>query len=237
MHKILLSLLCFCVASVASVALAANDTTAIKQTLQQNYQQAIGPIDQVNPTPIGGLYEVVTGDHIYYSDESGRYLIDSKLFDMQLRSNLTDARARQLFAVDIKKLPLELAIKKVKGNGKRTLISFEDPNCGYCKRLARELEQIDNLTHYVFLYPIFDGSAELVQGMLCSKKPFQAWDDWMLKGIRPAKGNCATKTDQVVALGRKLRVNGTPALIFGNGVMNPGYLPADQLEQALTANK
>ena len=142
MHKILLSLLCFCVASVASVALAANDTTAIKQTLQQNYQQAIGPIDQVNPTPIGGLYEVVTGDHIYYSDESGRYLIDGKLFDMQLRSNLTDARARQLFAVDIKKLPLELAIKKVKGNGKRILISFEDPNCGYCKKLAQELEQI-----------------------------------------------------------------------------------------------
>lgn len=234
MQKILLSLLFFCAAGAVH---AATDTAALKKTLQQQYQQAIGPIDQVNPTPVAGLYEVVTGDHIYYSDESGRYLIDGKLFDMQLRSNLTDARARQLFAVDIKKLPLELAIKKIKGNGNRTLISFEDPNCGYCKKLAQELEQIDNLTHYVFLYPIFEGSAEMVQGMLCSKKPFQAWDDWMLKGIRPAKGNCATKTDQVMALGRKLKVNGTPALIFGNGVMNPGYLPADQLEQALNDNR
>ena len=234
MHKILLSLL-FCCA--ANVAIAANDTTPIKQILQQNYQQAIGPIDQVNPTPVQGLYEVVTGDHIYYSDESGRYLIDGKLFDMQLRSNLTDARARQLFAVNVKKLPLELAIKKVKGKGKRTLITFEDPNCGYCKKLAQELEKIDDLTHYVFLYPIFEGSAELVRDISCSKQPFQAWDNWMLKGIKPPKGNCATKTDQVVALGRKLKVNGTPALIFGNGVMNPGYLPADQLEQALTANQ
>lgn len=234
MQKILLSLLICCATNVAH---AADDTTAIKQTMQQNYQQTIGPIDQVNTTPVPGLFEVVTGDHIFYSDESGRYLIDGKLFDMQLRSNLTDARARQLFAVDIKKLPLELSIKKVKGNGRRMLISFEDPNCGYCKKLAQELVKIDDLTHYVFLYPIFEGSAEMVQGMLCSKKPFQAWDDWMLKGIRPPKGNCATQTDQVMALGRKLKVNGTPALIFANGQMNPGYLPADQLEQALNENK
>ncbi len=234
MQKILLSLLFFCAAGAVH---AATDTAALKQTLQQQYQQAIGPIDQVNPTPVAGLYEVVTGDHIYYSDESGRYLIDGKLFDMQLRSNLTDARARQLFAIDIKKLPLELALKKVKGNGKRTLITFEDPNCGYCKKMAQELEKIDNLTHYLFLFPIFEGSGELVRDISCSKQPFKAWDAWMLNGVRPPKVNCATKTDQVLALGRKLKVNGTPALIFGNGQMNPGYLPADQLEQALTANK
>lgn len=234
MRKILLSLLFFCVAGSAH---AAADTAALKQTLQQQYQQAIGTIAQVNPTPIGGLYEVVTGDHIYYADESGRYLIDGSLFDMQSRSNITEARSRKLFAIDIGKLPLELAIKKIKGNGRRTLISFEDPNCGYCKRLARELEQIDNLTHYIFLYPIFDGSAEMVQGMLCSKQPFQAWEDWILKGIRPAKANCPTQTDQVIALARKLKVNGTPALIFGNGVMNPGYLPAEQLEQAIAVNQ
>lgn len=234
MKKLLLISLSLC-AAVAQAA--ATDTAALKQTLQQNYQQAIGPIDQVNPTPIGGLYEVVTGDHIYYSDESGRYLLDGKLFDMQERRNVTDARARQLFAIDVAKLPLELAIKKVKGNGKRVLITFEDPNCGYCKRLAQELEKVTDLTHYVFLYPIFEGSAEMVQGMLCSKQPFQAWDDWMLKGIRPAKGNCATQTEKVVALGRKLKVTGTPALLFANGVMNPGFMPAEQLEQALTANQ
>ncbi|GAB4116047.1 MAG: thiol:disulfide interchange protein DsbC [Sideroxydans sp.] len=234
MNKLLLLSLSLCAAFAQA---AGNDTAALKQTLQQNYQQAVGPIDQVNPTPVNGLYEVVTGDHIYYSDESGRYLLDGKLFDMQLRQNITDARARQLFAIDVARLPLELAIKKVKGNGKRTLITFEDPNCGYCKKLAQELERIDDLTHYVFLYPIFEGSTDLVRNITCSKQPFHAWDDWMLKGIRPPKENCATKTDKIVALGRKLKVNGTPALIFANGVMNPGYLPAEQLEQALNENK
>jgi len=231
MFRILLLLL------ATSLAHAADDKAAtIKETLQKNYQQLIGPVDQVTPSPIPGLYEVVTGDHIFYADETAQYLIDGAMFDLQARKNLTDARARKLFAIDIRKLPLDLAIKKVKGDGKRILISFEDPNCGYCKRLARELEQIDNLTRYIFLYPIFDGSAEMVQGILCSKQPFRTWDDWMLKGIRPPKGNCATQTGQVIALGRKLKVTGTPALIFANGVMNPGYLPAAQLEQALNDN-
>ncbi|MFA5371229.1 MAG: DsbC family protein [Sideroxydans sp.] len=234
MKKLLLLSLSLCAAFAQA---APNDTAALKQVLQQKHQQAIGPIDQVNTTPVTGLYEIVTSDHIYYSDESGRYLIDGKLFDMQDRRNITDARARHLFAIDISKLPLELALKKVKGNGKRTLITFEDPNCGYCKKMAQELEKIDNLTHYLFLFPIFEGSAELVRDISCSKQPFKAWDAWMLNGVKPSKGSCTTKTDQVVALGRKLKVNGTPALIFANGVINPGYLPADQLEQALTANQ
>lgn len=232
MSRILLLLLC-----LSSYAHAANDkAAALKETLQSNYQQLIGAIQQVNPSPITGVYEVVTDGHIFYSDESGQYLIDGSLFDLHKRSNITEARARQLFAIDVSKLPLELALKKVKGDGKRVLITFEDPKCGYCKKLAQELTGIDNMTHYLFLYPIFEGSAELVRDIACSKKPFQAWDDWMLKGVRPATGSCSVKSDQILALGRKLKVNGTPALIFGNGVMNPGYLPADQLEKALNDN-
>src|SRR5512142_2355071 len=101
---------------------------ALKDTLKKNYEQLIGPVDQVNRSPIPGLYEVVTGDHIFYSDKTGQYLIDGSMFDLKSRRNVTEARARQLFAIDFDKLPLELAVKKVKGNGKRKMAYFTDPN-------------------------------------------------------------------------------------------------------------
>ena len=211
-------------------------TAAIKDTLQKNYEQLIGPVDQVNKSPIPGLYEVVTGDHIFYTDESGQYLIDGSLFDLKARRNITEARSQQLFAIEFDKLPLELAVKKVKGNGNRKMAYFTDPNCGYCKKLESELQNVNDVTLYLFLYPIFDGSAEKVQAVWCSKDKVKAWDNLMLKGERPAAGKCDAPTAKVMELGRKLKVNGTPALIFANGVINPGYMPAAALNKALDDN-
>ncbi|MBU0690067.1 MAG: DsbC family protein [Gammaproteobacteria bacterium] len=220
-----------------SLAFAAGDKSAsIKESLQK-YQSLIGPVDQVNPSPIAGLYEVVTGDHIFYTDEKVEILIDGQMFDLNNRRNLTEARARTLFAVEFDKLPLNIAMKKVKGDGSRKMAYFTDPNCGYCKKLEQELKSIDNVTLYLFMYPIFNGSAEKVQGVLCSKDPVKAWDQLMQDGVQPKAGNCKVPTNEVMALGRKLKVNGTPALIFANGVINPGFLPADRLEQALNENK
>ncbi len=220
-----------------SLAFAAGDKSAsIKESLQK-YQPFIGPVDQVNPSPISGLYEVVTGDHIFYTDEKVEILIDGQMFDLKARRNLTEARARTLFAVEFDKLPLHLAVKKVKGNGSRKMAYFTDPNCGYCKKLEQELKSIDNVTLYMFMYPIFNGSAEKVQGVLCSKDPVKAWDQLMQDGVQPKPATCKVPTEEVMALGRKLKVNGTPALIFANGVINPGYMPADRLEKALDENK
>jgi thiol:disulfide interchange protein DsbC len=222
-----------------SVAHAETDKTAdsIKATLQKNYEQLIGPVDQVNKSPISGLYEVVTGDHIFYTDKNAQYLIDGQMFDLKGRKNITEARARKLFAVDFAALPFELAIKKVKGDGSRTMAYFTDPNCGYCKKLEQELKSVDNVTLYLFLYPIFEGSAEKVQGVWCSADKVKAWDELMLNGVQPTAGKCDAPTDRVMALGRSLKVNGTPALIFANGVINPGYMPAANLNKALDDNR
>lgn len=220
-----------------SFAHAETDKAAtIKDTLQKNYAQLIGPVDQVNKSPIPGLYEVVTGDHIFYTDETAQYLIDGSMFDLKARSNLTEARSRQLFAIEFDKLPLDLALKKVKGNGKRRLAYFTDPNCSYCRKLEHELQNVSDVTLYLFLYPMFDGSAEKVQGVWCSKDKVKAWDDLMLKGVQPAAGKCDVPSTQVRQLGAKLKVNGTPALIFANGVINPGYMPAAALNKALDDN-
>lgn len=223
--------------SLAHAAETDKTAAAIKDTLLKNYEQLIGPVDQVNKSPIPGLYEVVTGDHIFYTDKTAQYLIDGQMFDLKSRHNLTEARARKLFAIDFSKLPLELAVKKVKGNGSRKMAYFADPNCGFCKKLEHELESVSNVTLYLFLYPIFPGSPEKVQAIWCSPDSAKAWDDLMLKGIQPAAAKCDAPTEKVMALGRNLKVNGTPALVFANGVVNPGYLPAAELEKALDNNK
>lgn len=222
--------------SLAHAAETDKTAVAIKDTLQKNYSQLIGPIDQINKSPIPDLYEVVTGDHIFYTDKTAHYLIDGNMFDLKMRRNLTEARARVLFAADFNNLPFDLAVKKIKGNGSRKLAYFTDPNCGYCKKLEQELQNVTDVTLYLFLYPIFEGSAEKVQAIWCSDNKVKAWDNLMLKGVQPEVGKCETPSNKVLALGKKLRVNGTPALIFANGTINPGYMPATELEKALDSN-
>ena len=207
----------------------------IKSTLQKKVPQ-IGQINQVNKSAVTGLYEVVTQDHLFYTDDKAQFLIDGAIFDLKTMRNISEERSRKLFALDFNQLPLELSVKKVKGNGERKLAIFTDPNCGFCKKLEKELTQIDNVTIYQFMYPVFPGSAEKVRDVWCSKDRVKAWDDLMLDSVAPPTGNCETPTEQVLALGRKLKVNGTPALIFGDGSMNPGYLPAAELEKALNAS-
>lgn len=209
---------------------------AIKDTMKNNYEQLIGPVEQVNKSPIPGLYEVVTGDHIFYTDENALYLIDGNLFDLKARRNLTEARSRQLFAIEFDKLPLDLAVKRVKGNGSRKMAYFTDPNCGYCKKLEHELQNVTDVTLYLFLYPLFEGSAEKIHAVLCSDDKVKAWDNLMLNGMQPIAGKCDVPTAKVLALGKKLKVGGTPALIFANGVINPGFMPATELNKALDSN-
>lgn len=236
MYRILTLLLL--TASLAQAAETDKTAIAIKDTLQKNYELLIGPVDQVNKSPISGLYEVVTGDHIFYTDKSAQYLIDGSMFDLKARRNLTEAHARVLFAVDFSKLPLDIAVKKVKGNGSRKMAYFTDPNCGWCNKLEHELQNVTDVTLYLFISTYIGGndSAQKAQAIWCSADKVKAWDDLMLNSIQPVSANCDTPTAKVMELGRKLKVNGTPALIFANGVINPGFMPATDLNKALDTN-
>ena len=204
----------------------------IRKSLQSKFP-GIGKIEHIVKTPYSGMYEVVIDDQLLYTDAQGEYLFEGSIIEAKSHRDLSAERRQVLFAIDFDKLPLDLAIKKVKGNGKRKLAIFTDPNCSFCRRLEKELSGISDVTLYFFLYPIFPGSDEIVRNVLCSKNPIKAWDDWMLSEISPVKAVCATHTEQVMALGQKLHVNGTPNLIFGNGIQAPGYLPAAELEKNL----
>jgi len=230
MKKIISLLLC-CTFSLAHAGEA-----EIRQSLQSKFP-GIGKLEHVAKTPYSGLYEVVVGEQLLYTDEQGQYLFDGSIIEVKSRTDLTEQRRHALFAIDFNTLPLKLAVKKVKGNGQRKMAYFTDPNCGFCRKLEKELSQVNDVTLYLFMYPIFQGSAEIVRNVHCAKDPVKAWDELMLKGKAPATASCKTPTDQVMALAKKLRVNGTPNLIFADGTQVPGYLPAAELEKHLNASK
>ena len=208
------------------------DEARIRAALKKNNPQ-IEKIDKVVKSDILGLYEVAIQGRLLYTDKDGRYIINGNIFEMKTMRNLTEERARELFKVEYSKLPFELAMKRVKGNGQRQMAYFTDPNCGYCQKLETELKQLDNITLHVFLLANFPGSAEKIKGVLCSKNPVKAWDDLMLNQVVPATGTCDTPMDKVAQLSNTLNVNGTPAMIFSNGVLEPGYLSAADIEKAL----
>ncbi len=229
MYKLIVVLL----ASLAFTSASANDTE-LKSTLMKKVPQ-LGQIRQIVKSPVPGLYEVITQDHLFYSDEKGNFLIDGAVYDLNSMRNITEERSRKLFAIDFSKLPLENAIKEVIGKGERKLAVFTDPNCGFCKKLEGELLHMDNVTVYHFLFPLFPGSDEKVRNVWCSKDRLQAWNDMMHGGKIPAAASCNTPIEKNLALGRALKINGTPALIFSDGTIVPGYLPAAELEKALNA--
>lgn len=204
----------------------------IRKSLQANFPN-IGKLEHIIMTPYAGLYEIVVDGQLLYTDAKGLYLFDGNVIEAKTRRNMSEERRQVLFAIDFDKLPLELAVKKVKGNGKRKMAYFTDPNCTYCKKLEKELVKVSDVTLYLFMYPIFPNSDEIVRNIRCSNDPIKAWDNLMLNEIAPVKAACDTPTDQVKALGQKLRVNGTPNIIFGNGIQSPGYLPAEELEKNL----
>ncbi|OZI68684.1 DsbC family protein [Bordetella genomosp. 1] len=190
-------------------------------------------VTTVRRTPYG-LFEVQVGMDLIYTDEKVTWVMEGPLIDAMTRRDVTSERQEKLGQVEFDQLPLDQAIKQVKGDGSRKVAIFEDPNCGYCKQLRHTLEDVDNITVYTFLYPILSpDSTTKVRDIWCASDPGKSWDDWMLRGKRPASMQCDAPIDQMVALGRQLMVRGTPTLFFADGSRASGALPLDQLQERL----
>ncbi|WP_418319271.1 DsbC family protein [Piscinibacter sakaiensis] len=211
----------------------------IKKTFAERFPD-FPKIDEVSKTPIPGLYEVRVGNNIFYSDEQGNYLIEGVLVDTKTRTNLTEARLDKLNAIDLATLPVKDAIVYKQGNGSRKLVVFADPNCGYCKKFERDLLQAKDVTIHTYLYPILGpDSIEKSRNIWCAKDSAKAWRAWMTENTAPAKvgGDCdASVLQRNTEIGRKHRINGTPALFFEDGKRVPGVMPLDALERQLTAS-
>ena len=209
-----------------------NVESTIKKALEPRLSGA--KIESVKETPYSGLYEVRVAGDILYTDKKGEYLVIGQVYDVKSSRNLTRERIDEVNKIKFSDLPLEMALKQVKGNGKRVIAVFEDPNCGYCKRLRQTtLKEIDNVTIYTFMYNILsDDSFTKSKNIWCAPDRAKAWDDWMLNGkaAPAAPAACATPNDKIFALGRKLRIEGTPAIFFADGTRIPGAIDLKGLE-------
>lgn len=188
----------------------------------------------------GGLYEVLIGGQLLYVDRDVNFVIVGTMLDPRTRENLTQKRLDTALKVDFKSLPLDRAVKTVRGDGSRVLVTFEDPNCGYCKRLWQGMGDLKNVTIYTFLFPILSpDSMDKSKAIWCSKDRAASWEEHMVQNKAPAAASvdCKTPLEQNVALGRELGINGTPTIVFADGTRAAGALPVPMIEQRLAAVK
>lgn len=210
----------------------------IKKNLEARFPGA--KVTSVNKSPVKGLYEVVVdGNQLLYADDKANYVVLGEILETQTKRNLTKERMNKLMEVKFDTLPLDQAIKVVKGEGKRRLAVFSDPDCPYCRKLEPELDRLDNVTIYNFAYPLpfHKDAARKSRVIWCSPDPAKAWQDFMLRGTLPegGKDDCPNPVEANLELGKKLGVEGTPAIIFSNGTRAPGYIPTDRIEQMMKA--
>lgn len=215
---------------------------ASNEVVRKALQQRVGarvPVQSVVSTPIPGLFEVRIGRELIYTDATGRYVLQGELRDLQTGENLTEARQAELNRIRWADLPLDQAFKWTKGDGSRVLAVFSDPNCGYCKRLEKTLQQLDNVTVHTFLIPILSPDSEAKsQRVWCASDRSKVWLDWMLRGTSPAgEGSCKTPLEKNLELAKNLGVTGTPAIFFKDGSRVPGAVGADELERRLAKSR
>ena len=197
-------------------------------------------IDEISKTPMNGLFEIRLNDSdIFYTDAEGNFLIQGNLIDTKSKRNLTEERTEKLNAVAFDSLPLKDAFTVVRGNGKRKMAVFEDPNCGYCKRFERDLQKVNDVTIHMFLYPILSpDSTDKSKNIWCAKDKGKTWQDLMVRDMPVPKASCDTASiDRNLDFGRKHKITGTPTIFFADGSRVPGAINTQQIEKFLTDAK
>lgn len=236
--KKFLSALCLGLLScIASAQAETPQEAAIRKLLEPRLGEGV-KVDAITKTNYAGLYEVRMGSDIVYTDEKGQYIFAGNIFDTVNGTNYTKQRTEELLKIKFSDLPLDAAMKSVKGDGKRVMAIFEDPNCGYCKKFRHSLSQVPNLTVYTFMYNILAEDSEIKsRNIWCSANRVKAWDDWMLnnKEAPKAAASCKSPHEKVYELGRRLKVNGTPTIFYVDGTRSSGMVDIKTLEERLTA--
>lgn len=227
------------------IAVLIGSSVANAQTEQQiktEIQKKLGSnakVKSVSASPVTGLYEVLVGNEIFYTDTTGKYLIQGEIIEIATGKNLTEQRQADLNRIKWADLNTANAIKTIRGNGIRQLAIFSDPNCGYCKRLEKSLQQLDNVTIYTYLIPILSvDSAQKSKQIWCSPDPSKAYMDWMINGTSPSgKGDCSTPLDKNLAFAKSYGITGTPTLFFTDGSRFPGAVQISDIEKKFATLK
>lgn len=232
LQRIAFAAMTLCAAHAALAETAAD----VERLLRSKYPAT--RITTVRESPVKGVFEVVMGRNIAYTDAAGRYMIFGHVYDMAAQRDLTAEALDELARVDLSALPAGDAIKTVRGKGERTLYVFSDPDCPFCKRLEPELAKLDNVTIYTFLYPLetlHPDARRKAEAIWCAPDRVAAWQAFMKDGTVPESAKCDTPVARNIKLGGAIGISGTPTLIFADGKLAPGYMPADEIERRMAA--
>ncbi len=223
---------------IASLQTVWADVNTAKNNLAKTYPNT--QFQSVTETPIAGIYQVVMGKNIAYTDETGKYFIFGHMFDMANQKDLTATVKEELNSIDFSTLPLQQAIKIVRGKGGskngREFALFTDPDCPYCQRLEETLAGMTDYTVYVFLFPIASlhpQAAVKAESIWCSKDKATAWHGLMLSGKKPETKTCKNPVEANIRLASQLGISGTPTMIHKSGKKLSGAVPRATLENWL----
>lgn len=215
------------ISAMTSVTMASVES--VQANLKKNYP-AIN-IQNIQKTEMPGIYSGSLDGDIVYLSETAEHVISGSMVRLKDQKNLSMALYVQENSIQWNTLPLKDAIKTVKGNGKRQLAVFSDPNCPYCKQLEAELSKLNDVTIYTFIYPIKPQSVAVSKQVFCEADPAWAWKNLITKGVQPSsKKPCNQPIERNLQLGQRLGLQGTPALIFSNGFKVNGAMPASSIE-------
>ncbi|NNG83289.1 DsbC family protein [Acinetobacter sp. ANC 5378] len=216
------------VSFISSLSLANVDT--VKSNLTKQHPKL--NIENIQATDMKGIYSGSMDGQVVYVGEDAQHILVGSMYRLSDQKNLTKDLVLKQNSIDWKKLPLQDAVKSVRGNGKRQIAIFSDPNCPYCKQLETELSKLNDVTIYTFIYPIKNQSIAVSKQVFCEKAPALAWSNLISKGIQPSsKKTCANPIERNLSLGKSLGLNGTPAIIFSNGFKVMGSHPAQEIEK------
>jgi thiol:disulfide interchange protein DsbC len=216
---------------------AGADEAAVRRLVQEQMRGI--PIESVQKMPTADLYEVVVrgpdGPAIYYVDGGATLIIAGPVIEAKSGRNLTEERQRKLNTIKWSSLPSDSAVTTVRGNGRRKIAVFSDPNCPYCKKFEKDLAKLDDITVHIFLFPVIKPeSVAQTKSVWCSKDRAKAWADLMLRDVQPAaKPDCDTPVDKLVALGRELGANATPTWFVETGERYSGALALEEIRKVL----
>lgn len=217
---------------VGVASLAHANLEQVQQQLKAHYPNV--KIENLQKTPMSGIYSGTLDNQIVYLGEDAEHLFVGSMIRLKDQRNLTKDLVVQQNSFRWSDLPLQDAIKTVKGNGKRQIAVFSDPHCPYCKQLERELDRLNNVTIYTFLYPLKSESFIPAQQIWCSPNRSYAWKNLINQNIQPqASSECANPIQRNLALGQRLKIQGTPTLFFSQGLKVTGVQTSTQIEQIL----
>ena len=213
-----------------------------EQQIKADIQKKLGgnaKVRSVSSSPVSGLYEVLVGNDIFYTDASGKYLIQGEIIELASGKNITEQRQADLNRIKWSDLNQANAFKTVRGNGTRQLAIFSDPNCGYCKRLEKSLQQLDNVTIYTYLIPILSAdSVQKSKQIWCSNDANKAYTEWMINGNAPSgKSDCSNPLDKNLSFAKSYGITGTPTIFFTDGSRFPGAVQISDIEKKFASLK